>query len=67
MAGNPRENAQGKGFWDGGSTSHNSGDQSAGRNSGFPGGRRASRTGIQIDLEEPERPLSPADPQRKAR
>jgi hypothetical protein len=52
MAGNPRENARGKGFWDG-STSHGSGSQTAGRATGFPGTRRGSRTGIRIDLETP--------------
>ena len=53
MSGNPRENAKHKGFWDGGSKSHNSGNQSAGRNSGYPGGRRPTRAGVLIDLEEP--------------
>lgn len=51
MAGNPRENAKNKGFWNGGPDSHGSGQQAAGRASGFPGGRRPSRVGIRIDLE----------------
>lgn len=55
MSGNRRENVQKKGFWDGGSQSHNSGNQSAGRNSGYPGGRRPGRSGVQIDLDEPAR------------
>ena len=55
MSGNPRENVKRKGFWDGGSASHNSGDQAAGRGSGYPGGRRPSRSGVQIDLDEPTR------------
>lgn len=61
MSGNPRENTKEKGFWDGGSTAHNSGNQSAGRNSGFPGGRRPTRAGVQIDLDDPGTDNSPSD------
>jgi hypothetical protein len=54
MSGNPREHAKDKGFWDGGSKAHNSGNQAAGRNSGFPGSRRrTSRVGVRSDLEAP--------------
>jgi hypothetical protein len=56
-----------KGFWDGGSTSHNSGDQSAGRNSGYPGGRRPSRSGVQIDLDEPTRKPAVGDSNSESR
>jgi hypothetical protein len=65
MAGNPRENTRKKGFWDGGSKNHGRGDQGSGRHSGFPGGRRPSKVGIQVDLFSPVR--SPAeDPASRA-
>ena len=55
MAGNPRENVKDKGFWDGGSSAHGTGAQTAGRPSGFPGNRKpGSRTGIRTDLEFPK-------------
>ncbi len=53
MAGNPRENTRGKGFWDGGSATHGSDDQSGGRRSGFPGRRFPSKTGVNTDLDAP--------------
>jgi len=54
MAGNPRDNVGKKGFWDGGSRSHGSGNQSAGRASGFPGSRIPSKLGVRVDIEGPE-------------
>ena len=60
MAGNPRENVKDKGFWDGGSAAHGSNAQTAGRPSGFPGQRKARRTGVKTDLEYP-----PADAGKK--
>lgn len=53
MAGNPRENVQGKGFWDGGSAGHSVNSQSAGRPSGFPGRSTKSRLGVRTDIEFP--------------
>lgn len=52
MAGNPREHARKKGFWDGGSGQGNT-QESGGRNSGFPGVRKPNTQGIRIDLEQP--------------
>lgn len=56
MAGNPRENAKSKGFWEGGSTGHTDNAQSAGRPSGFPGSRAPSRIGIRTDIDVPLKP-----------
>lgn len=53
MAGNPRENVKGKGFWDGGAAGHGTDNQSAGRPSGFPGRRTPRRVGVRTDLEYP--------------
>lgn len=63
MAGNPREHAKGKGFWDGGAKTYSENGQSAGRPSGFPGERRPSRVGVRTDIEFPEPPV--IDPDRK--
>lgn len=63
MAGNPRENVQDKGFWDGGASGHTTNDQSAGRPSGLPGRRVPSRVGIRIDVEFPDTPESVETPQ----
>jgi hypothetical protein len=57
MSGNPREHMKKKGFW-GGTPGQGSTQQSAGRDSGFPGARRISKFGIRIDLEEPAKPPS---------
>ena len=54
MAGNPRDNVGNKGFWDGGSKSHGTGNQSAGRASGFPGKRIPTRAGLRVDIEGPD-------------
>lgn len=54
MAGYPRENAEGKGFWDGGVKSHGSNRESGGRASGAPGLRTPKKTGLRVDLEFPE-------------
>ena len=54
MAGNPRENVKGKGFWEGGSAPHGENGQSGGRPSGFPGERKPSRVGIRSDIEFPQ-------------
>jgi hypothetical protein len=54
MAGNPREHVKGKGFWDGGARGQDSNDQTAGRPSGFPGSRKADRTGTRTDIEFPK-------------
>lgn len=53
MAGNPRENAKDKGFWDGGTPGRNNDGQAAGRPTGFPGTRRKTKTGVRTDLEFP--------------
>jgi len=53
MAGNPRENVKGKGFWDGGAAGHSINSQSAGRPSGFPGRRVPKTAGIRTDVEFP--------------
>lgn len=53
MAGNPRENVKGKGFWDGGSKGRSVNSQTAGRPSGFPGRRTPSRAGVKTDIEFP--------------
>jgi hypothetical protein len=53
MAGNPRENVKGKGFWDGGAAGHSSNGQSAGRPSGFPGRRAPATDGVNTDVEFP--------------
>lgn len=53
MAGNPRENVKGKGFWDGGAAGHSVNSQSAGRPSGFPGRRVTKTAGIRTDPEFP--------------
>ena len=57
MAGNPRENVKGKGFWDGGSKGQSANSQSAGRESGFPGRRAPSCTGVKTDIEFPTNEL----------
>ena len=60
MSGNPRENVQDKGFWDGGPSSHGKNGEASGRPSGFPGTRKPAREGIKTDLEfpaEPEKPI----------
>jgi len=53
MAGNPRENAQGKGFWDGGAEGHGTNRQSGGKVSGLPGRRTPKRMGVRTDLDFP--------------
>jgi hypothetical protein len=58
MAGNPRENAEGKGFWDGGTNAHGTNKESSGRASGFPGRRTPTRTGYRTDLEFPQPPTT---------
>jgi len=54
MGGNPRENVKGKGFWDGGTSSHGTNGQSGGRSTGFPGARVPNRTGVRTDIEFPQ-------------
>jgi hypothetical protein len=56
MAGNPRENSGGKGFWDGGAKGQSSNGQTAGRPSGFPGRRLGQRLGVKTDIEFPAPP-----------
>jgi len=53
MAGNPRENAKAKGFWEGGATGHGENGQSSGRPSGFPGGRAPKKIGVRTDIDFP--------------
>ena len=53
MAGNPRENVKGKGFWDGGGIGHGTNKETAGRPSGLPGSRKPNRVGISTDIEFP--------------
>lgn len=54
MAGTPREHVKDKGFWDGGGEGNDRSSETAGRASGFPGTRKASRLGIRTDIEFPE-------------
>ena len=53
MAGNPRDNVKGKGFWDGGAEAHGTNKESAGRPSGYPGKRKPNRIGVNTDMEFP--------------
>ncbi len=53
MAGNPRENVEQKGFWEGGSSGHGHNSESGGRPNGYPGTRRPSRVGVSTDVEFP--------------
>jgi hypothetical protein len=54
MAGNPREHAGKKGFWDGGGAGNGMNRESGGRTAGFPGLRTPVVTGVKTDLEFPE-------------
>ncbi len=65
MAGNPRENVRGKGFWDGGVNGHSVNSQSAGRPSGFPGRRTKTRLGVRTDIEFPSDRTESEDESRK--
>ena len=58
MAGNPREHAKGKGFWDGGGRGHSTNKEAAGHASGLPGTRKPRRVGVSTDIEFP--PENPA-------
>lgn len=60
MAGNPRSNTFGKGFWDGGPKGHTANRESGGMRSGYPGVRRAQLTGVKTDLDRatPRRPVT---------
>jgi hypothetical protein len=53
MSDNPREQANDKGFWDGGASGHGTNKESSGRPSGYPGKRSPSRTGYRTDIEFP--------------
>lgn len=53
MAGNPRENVEGWGFWDGGSKGHARWGEGSGRESGWPGRRIPTLEGLRVDLDEP--------------
>jgi hypothetical protein len=53
MAGNPRENIKGKGFWDGGGSGHGTNKETAGRPSGLPGKRKPHRVGVNTDIDFP--------------
>ena len=64
MAGNPRENVKGKGFWDGGAAGHSVNSQSAGRPSGFPGRRVPKTAGIRTDVEFPPDITKKQEPQK---
>ena len=60
MAGNPREHAKNKGFWDGGTPGHTADGQAAGRPSGFPGTTlKKKRVGIRTDIEFPAEEQAP--------
>ena len=54
MAGNPRDHARKKGFWDGGDAGRGMNRESGGRTAGYPGQRRPTITGVKTDLEFPE-------------
>ena len=63
MAGNPRDHAKGKGFWDGGGLGRGTNKESAGRPSGLPGSRKPSRVGVTTDIEfPPEDPAKAREP-----
>lgn len=62
MAGNPRENVKGKGFWDGGSDGRSGNGQTGGRPSGFPGRRAPKRVGVKTDIDFPEAKPAGEDP-----
>jgi len=62
MAGNPRENVKGKGFWDGGSDGRSGNGQTGGRPSGFPGRRAPKRVGVKTDIDVPETEPADEDP-----
>jgi hypothetical protein len=53
MAGNPLENARGKGFWNGGEAGHGNNRESSGRQSGYPGRRGPKTSGVKTDIEFP--------------
>ncbi len=54
MAGNPRENVKGKGFWGGGSAARSGTGQTGGRPGGFPARRAPKRVGVKTDIEFPD-------------
>jgi len=62
MAGNPRENVKGKGFWDGGSDGQSGNGQTGGRPSGFPGRRAPKRGGVKTDIDFPDTKTADDDP-----
>jgi len=62
MAGNPRENVKGKGFWDGGSDGRSGNGQTGGRPSGFPGRRAPKRVGVKTDIDFPDTKTAGEDP-----
>jgi hypothetical protein len=64
MAGNPRENVKGKGFWDGGAAGHSTNSQSAGRPSGFPGRLVPKTAGIRTDVEFPPDVTTKPEPKK---
>ena len=53
MAGNPRENAKDRGFWDGGAPGSSKSGETAGRAGGYPGVRKPRTVGVRTDLEFP--------------
>jgi hypothetical protein len=55
MAGNPREHAKGKGFWDGGSAGQGTASEASGRARGHPGRKRITKEGVQTDVSKPRR------------
>jgi hypothetical protein len=66
MAGNPRENVKGKGFWDGGASGHGLNKEASGRPSGLPGTRKPGRVGVRTDLEAPPQETGSGDDGPKA-
>ena len=54
MAGNPRDHARNKGFWDGGDAGHGMNRESGGRTGGYPGERKPTLAGVKTDLEYPD-------------
>ncbi|HEX7676872.1 MAG TPA: hypothetical protein VF713_02025, partial [Thermoanaerobaculia bacterium] len=61
MSENQREQAKGKGFWDGGAQGHGTNKESSGRPSGSPGKRSPSRTGYRTDIEFPPETKEPSN------
>ena len=65
MADNPQDDANDKGFWDGGAAGHGTNKESSGRPNGYPGTRSNSRIGYRTDIEFPTEIQESRDQQKK--